>query len=71
MGAITTIGLDLAKNVFQVHEIYADGKVLIWRQLRRNDLMDSSTGCRLAWLGWRLAEWPIIGRGRSRRWGIR
>jgi transposase len=39
MSAITTIGLDLAKNVFQVHGIDADGKVLIRRQLRRNDLM--------------------------------
>jgi hypothetical protein len=33
---IVTVGLDLAKIVFQVHAIHADGKVLIRRQLRRS-----------------------------------
>ena len=32
---ITTIGVDLAKNVFQVHCVDAVGKVIIARQLRR------------------------------------
>jgi transposase len=32
---ITTIGLDLAKNVFQVHGIDAHGKVVLRKQLRR------------------------------------
>jgi transposase len=32
---IVTVGLNLAKNVFQVHAIAADGAVLIWRKLRR------------------------------------
>ena len=31
----TTIGLDIAKSVFQVHGIDAAGKVLIRRQLKR------------------------------------
>jgi len=44
MGAITTIGLDLAKDVFQVNGIDADGKVLIRRRLRRNDLMEFFKG---------------------------
>ncbi len=35
MQAITTIGLDIAKSVFQVHGIDAEGKVLIRRQLKR------------------------------------
>ena len=35
MQAITTIGLDIAKSVFQVHGIDADGKVVIRRQLKR------------------------------------
>ena len=35
MQAITTIGLDIAKLVFQVHGIDAEGKVLIRRQLKR------------------------------------
>ena len=29
MKTITTIGLDIAKSVFQVHGVYAEGKVLI------------------------------------------
>lgn len=37
MGAITTIGLDLAKNVFQDHGIDADGQVLIRRGVARDD----------------------------------
>ena len=35
MQAITTIGLDIAKSVFQVHGIDAEGKVVIRRQLKR------------------------------------
>src|SRR3982074_3649196 len=35
MQAITTIGLDIAKSVFQVHGIDAEGKVVIGRQLKR------------------------------------
>ena len=32
---ITTIGLDIAKSVFQVHGVDNDGKVVIRRQLKR------------------------------------
>src|SRR5262245_45534005 len=35
MQAITTIGLDIAKSVFQVHGIDAAGNVIIRRQLKR------------------------------------
>jgi transposase len=35
MQAITTIGLDIAKSVFQVHAVDAEGNVLIRRQLKR------------------------------------
>jgi transposase len=35
MQAVTTIGLDIAKSVFQVHGIDADGKVAVRRQLKR------------------------------------
>ena len=35
MQAMTTIGLDIAKSVFQVHGVDAEGKVLIRRQLKR------------------------------------
>ena len=35
MQTITTIGLDIAKSVFQVHGVDADGQVVIRRQLKR------------------------------------
>src|SRR5881628_1387258 len=35
MQAITTIGLDIAKSVFQVHGVDAGGEVIIRRQLKR------------------------------------
>ena len=35
MHTITTIGLDIAKSVFQVHGVGADGQVVVRRQLKR------------------------------------
>ena len=35
MRTITTIGLDIAKSVLQVHGVDAQGKVVIRRQLKR------------------------------------
>ena len=35
MQTITTIGLDIAKSVFQVHGVDADGQVIVRRQLKR------------------------------------
>jgi transposase len=35
MQAITTIGLDIAKSVFQVHGVDAGGQVVLRRQLKR------------------------------------
>ncbi len=40
MGEITTVGLDLAKNVFQVHAIDGTGKVLARRRLGRSEVLD-------------------------------
>lgn len=36
---ITTIGLDIAKNVFQLHGIDAAGRVLLRRKVRRDQLL--------------------------------
>jgi hypothetical protein len=35
MQRVTTIGLDIAKSVFQVHGVDAAGKVVVPRQLKR------------------------------------
>ena len=36
---VTTIGLDLAKNIFQIHGIYEDGEVAFNRALRRAQVL--------------------------------
>jgi transposase len=36
---VSTIGLDIAKNVFQVHGVDKEGKVVITRQLRRGQVI--------------------------------
>ncbi len=41
---ITTVGLDLAKNVFQVHAIDAKGEVVVRRCLRRARVRDFFAG---------------------------
>ena len=39
MEKISTIGLDIAKNVFQVHGIDEDGTVVVRRQVKRKQLV--------------------------------
>jgi hypothetical protein len=35
MQAVTTIGLDIAKSVFQIHGVDAAGNVIVRRQIKR------------------------------------
>jgi transposase len=37
---ITTIGLDIAKNVFQVHGTDCDEQVVVRKQLRRRQVLE-------------------------------
>ena len=39
MRTITTIGIDLAKKVFQIHGVDAEGKVVVARKLRRKEVL--------------------------------
>jgi transposase len=39
VGEVTTIGLDLAKRVFQAHGVDAAGTVVLERQIRRAELL--------------------------------
>src|SRR5689334_20122134 len=39
MQSISTIGLDIAKSVFQVHGVDAAGQVVVRRQLRRRNVL--------------------------------
>ena len=40
---VTTVGLDLAKQVFQVHGVDAHGKVVVRKQLRRKEVVEYFT----------------------------
>ena len=40
MEKITTIGLDLAKSVFQVHAVTEDGLIAVRRALRRSQVLE-------------------------------
>ena len=39
MKEVITIGVDVAKNVFQVHGVDAEGAVIVCRQLRRSQVL--------------------------------
>jgi transposase len=41
---ITTIGLDLVKNIFQVHGVDAEGRVMVRRNLRRAQMREFFMG---------------------------
>lgn len=66
---ITTVGLDLAKNVFQVHAVNAVGEVILRHPLRRAQVLAFLKSCRPAWLAWRRAGARTIGRSRSATMG--
>ncbi len=62
MGDITTIGLDLAKNVFQVHAVDEAGSVVMRKRLRRGQVLAFLGKFRRALWGWKPARRRIIGR---------
>ena len=49
MQTIMTIGLDIAKSVFQIHGVDAAGQVIIRRQLKRRYVLAFFEGCPRAW----------------------
>lgn len=58
---VVTVGVDLTRNVFQVHAIGADGKVLIRRQLRRGEVLKFFSSLPPCLSGWRRGRLRIIG----------
>ncbi len=53
MGEITTVGIDLAKNVFQVHGVDANGRIVVRKAVPERRLCGSSRLCRGASSAWR------------------
>jgi len=58
---VSTIGVDLAKNVFQVHGVDSVGNIVITRQLRRKQIIEFLARFLLAWSAWKPAQPLIIG----------
>ena len=67
MQVVTTVGLDIAKSVFQVHGIDVAGQVVIRRQLKRRYVLHSLRSCPRAWWASRPVPRRTIGRASSRR----
>src|SRR5258708_18437961 len=62
---ITTIGLDLAKNVYQVHAINGAGEVVAPKTIRRAQVLRFLGGSIHVWWASRRAGRATIGRARS------
>ena len=67
MSEIKTIGLDLAKHVFQIHGVDAAGECVLRKRLRRGQVVSFSPSCRAVWLGWKPARRRTTGRENWRR----
>jgi transposase len=67
MQAITTLGLDIAKSVFQVHGVDAAGNVIIRRQLKRRYVLAFFQKLPPCLIGIEAAPRRIIGHASSRR----
>jgi hypothetical protein len=68
---VTTVGLDLAKNIFQVHGITADGTVAFNKSLRRAQLLQFSRPLSHVSSAWRPADPATTGRGNSGSWAMK
>ena len=57
---VTRIGLDIAKNVFQVHGVNAQGKVVVQKQLSRSKVLAyfaQLPACRIGMEAWGSAHY--------------
>jgi transposase len=48
MGEVSTIGLDIAKSVFQVHGADESGAVVMRKRVSRSQVLEFFGGCRRA-----------------------
>ena len=68
---MTTIGLDLAKHVFQVHGVDSRGEPVLRKQLKRSQMLPFFANLEpCLWWVWRPVAVPITGRGSWKPWDI-
>ena len=68
MQTITTIGLDIAKSVFQVHGVDAGGQVIVRRQLKRRYVLTFFQKLSPCLVGIEAVRRRTTGRESSRHW---
>jgi len=68
---ISTIGLDLAKNVFQIHGVDAKGKAVIRKALRRSQMLPFFEKLQPCLVGMKRAARRTIGLGSCSSLGTR
>jgi transposase len=62
----TTVGIDLAKNLIQVHGVDERGKPVFRKQLKRNQVLSFFANVTPCLIGWRHVAARITGRGSCR-----
>ena len=68
---ITTIGIDLAKSVFQLHGVDAEGKVVLRKKLRRGAVLNVLCDLPPCLIGMEACATSPIGHERSVRWATK
>jgi transposase len=71
MGKVSTIGLDIAKSVFQVHGVDDAGAVVIRKRISRSKVLEFFAALRRVWLGLKLVHPRITGAADCKRWVTR
>jgi len=59
----TTVGVDIAKNVFQLHWVDAETGEIVSKQLKRAVFLEHFANREACLLEWKLAAEPRIGHG--------
>ena len=71
MTEVTTIGLDLAKSVFQAHGADATGSVVFRKKLRRDRMMPFFAAQPRCLVAMEACASATIGRASSSNWAMR
>jgi hypothetical protein len=61
--AVGIIGLDIAKQVFQVHGADDEGRAVLKKRLKRSQASDFSAAFQGVWSDWKPREGLTTGRG--------
>jgi len=61
---ITTLGIDVAKTVFQLHGVDVRGRAVLSRRVKRSQLLNAVANLPPCVIGWRRAGVRITGGGR-------